>query len=61
MAAGEGLGNRFLHGIREVDAICYVLRAFEDEDVIEPGPGGLDLGKRLLRDRYWGKSDSKIV
>src|SRR5579859_2407667 len=22
---GEGLGNRFLHGIREVDAICYVL------------------------------------
>ena len=26
---GEGLGNRFLGGIREVDAICYVLRAFE--------------------------------
>ena len=33
---GEGLGNRFLAGIREVDAIVYVLRAFEDADV--PGP-----------------------
>jgi hypothetical protein len=33
---GEGLGNRFLAHIREVDAIVYVLRAFEDGDV--PGP-----------------------
>lgn len=33
---GEGLGNRFLGGIREVDAIVYVLRAFGDGDV--PGP-----------------------
>ena len=33
---GEGLGNRFLGGIREVDAIVFVLRAFEDDDV--PGP-----------------------
>ncbi|HEX7097095.1 MAG TPA: redox-regulated ATPase YchF [Acidimicrobiales bacterium] len=33
---GEGLGNRFLAGIREVDAIVYVLRAFKDPDV--PGP-----------------------
>jgi ribosome-binding ATPase len=33
---GEGLGNRFLGGIREVDAIVYVLRAFGDDDV--PGP-----------------------
>ena len=32
-ASGEGLGNRFLAGIREVDAICLVLRAFEDENV----------------------------
>jgi hypothetical protein len=30
---GEGLGNRFLAGIREVDAIVYVLRSFVDEDV----------------------------
>lgn len=33
---GEGLGNKFLGGIREVDAIVYVLRAFTDSDV--PGP-----------------------
>jgi ribosome-binding ATPase len=32
-SGGEGLGNRFLAGIREVDAICLVLRAFEDENV----------------------------
>lgn len=30
---GEGLGNQFLANIREVDAIAYVLRCFEDEDV----------------------------
>ena len=30
---GEGLGNRFLGGIREVDAIVFVLRAFSDPDV----------------------------
>jgi hypothetical protein len=33
-ASGEGLGNRFLAGIREVDAVCLVLRAFEDENVV---------------------------
>jgi GTP-binding protein YchF len=33
---GEGLGNRFLSHIREVDAIVFVLRAFVDDDV--PGP-----------------------
>src|SRR3546814_630937 len=33
---GEGLGNKFLSHIREVDAIVFVLRAFEDDDV--PGP-----------------------
>ena len=32
---GEGLGNRFLASIREVDAIAHVLRCFEDEDVRE--------------------------
>ncbi|MFP4004769.1 MAG: redox-regulated ATPase YchF [Alphaproteobacteria bacterium] len=30
---GEGLGNRFLANIREVDAVAYVLRCFEDDDV----------------------------
>jgi hypothetical protein len=31
---GEGLGNQFLAHIREVDAIAYVLRCFEDADVV---------------------------
>ena len=30
---GEGLGNQFLSHIREVDAICHVVRIFEDEDI----------------------------
>src|SRR3546814_14900303 len=30
---GEGLGNKLLSHIREVDAIVFVLRAFEDDDV----------------------------
>ena len=31
---GEGLGNKFLANIREVDAIVHVVRCFEDDDVI---------------------------
>ena len=37
-AQGEGLGNRFLSHIREVDAVVFVLRAFVDDDV----PGSSD-------------------
>src|SRR3989344_9026838 len=31
---GEGLGNKFLQNIREVDAIAHVVRVFEDPSVI---------------------------
>ena len=31
---GEGLGNKFLGDIREVDAIVHVVRCFEDENII---------------------------
>ncbi len=31
---GEGLGNKFLANIREVDAIAHIVRAFEDGDII---------------------------
>lgn len=31
---GEGLGNKFLSHIREVDAILHVIRCFEDENII---------------------------
>ena len=37
-ASGEGLGNRFLAGIREVDALLLVLRSFADPNVV----GGTD-------------------
>jgi ribosome-binding ATPase len=42
-AQGEGLGNRFLSHIREVDAIVFVLRAFADADV----PGSSDPVEQL--------------
>ncbi len=38
---GEGLGNKFLAHIREVDAIAHVLRCFEDENVTHV-EGGVD-------------------
>ncbi len=34
--SGEGLGNRFLANIREVDAIVHVVRAHEDANVVHP-------------------------
>ena len=73
---GEGLGNMFLAGIREVDAIVYVLRAFNDPDV--PGPtdplehlrvleieltlADLDtLEKQIDRKRKAAKQDSSLA
>lgn len=34
---GEGLGNKFLSHIREVDAICHVVRAFTDSEIVKAG------------------------
>jgi len=34
---GEGLGNKFLAHIRETNAICHVVRAFSDLDIIKHG------------------------
>lgn len=31
---GEGLGNKFLANIRETDAICHVVRCFENDDIV---------------------------
>ena len=33
-SVGEGLGNKFLANIREADAICQVIRVFNDDDVV---------------------------
>jgi len=38
---GEGLGNKFLSHIRDVDAVVHVLRCFEDDDIIHVD-GGVD-------------------
>ncbi len=38
---GEGLGNKFLGAIREVEAVLHVLRCFEDDDVTHV-EGGVD-------------------
>ncbi|QNN21628.1 redox-regulated ATPase YchF [Planctomycetales bacterium ZRK34] len=38
---GEGLGNKFLSHIRQVDAISHVVRCFEDEDIAHVD-GGID-------------------
>jgi hypothetical protein len=35
---GEGLGNKFLANIREVDAIVYVLRCFKNDNIINTRP-----------------------
>jgi len=34
---GEGLGNKFLHHIREVNAIVHVVRAFDDDSIVKAG------------------------
>ncbi len=38
---GEGLGNKFLSHIREVDAVCHVLRCFDDGGITHV-EGGID-------------------
>ena len=38
---GEGLGNKFLANIREVDAVVHVIRCFEDENIVHVA-GGVD-------------------
>jgi len=37
---GEGLGNKFLQHIREVDAICHVVRCFDDPAIVATGAPG---------------------
>ncbi|KLU59154.1 ribosome-binding ATPase YchF [Peptococcaceae bacterium CEB3] len=43
---GEGLGNKFLSHIREVDAIVHVVRCFEDNNVVHV-EGGIDPGRDI--------------
>lgn len=34
---GEGLGNKFLQNIKEVDVICHVIRCFDDSSILKTG------------------------
>ncbi len=43
---GAGLGNKFLANIREADAICQVVRVFEDTDVVHVD-GRIDAGEDI--------------
>ena len=45
---GEGLGNKFLANIREVDAIIHVVRAFDDENVMREQGARMTLWIRWL-------------
>ncbi len=43
---GEGLGNKFLSHIREVDAIIHVVRCFENDDIVHV-EGSIDPGRDI--------------
>lgn len=75
-SAGEGLGNRFLGSLREVDALVFVLRAFADPnvpDVSDPADALATLelelvmadlesvGTRLDRQRKAAKGDPSVA
>ena len=56
---GEGLGNKFLSHIREVDAICHVVRCFEDTNVVSSKQRNNQSGTDLLRYRSSGQKNCK--
>ena len=43
---GEGLGNKFLSHIREVDAVVHVVRCFENDDIVHV-EGSIDPGRDI--------------
>ena len=49
---GEGLGNKFLSHIREVDAIVHVVRCFVDENIIHVD-GSVDPVRAILKKSIW--------
>lgn len=44
---GEGLGNKFLHNIRECNAIVHVVRAFENSDILRHDESPVDPKKDI--------------
>ena len=58
---GEGLGNRFLSHIREVDAILHVVRCFDDENVIHVEGGADPLRDAEIINLELGMADLELV
>ena len=63
---GEGLGNKFLANIREVDAIIQVIRCFEDENILrDEGPinpiGDKDIIETELQLKDMESVEKKLV
>ncbi|MFH0814479.1 MAG: redox-regulated ATPase YchF [Candidatus Falkowbacteria bacterium] len=58
---GEGLGNQFLSHIREVDAICQVVRCFQDENIIHVNAKVDPAGDRETIDIELALADLEVV
>ncbi|MBA4198433.1 MAG: redox-regulated ATPase YchF [Chitinophaga sp.] len=58
---GEGLGNKFLGNIREVDAIIHVIRCFEDENVLRDEGAINPLGDKDIIDTELQLKDLESV
>lgn len=58
---GEGLGNKFLANIREVDAIIHVIRCFEDENVLREEGAINPLGDKEIIDTELQLKDLESV
>jgi ribosome-binding ATPase len=58
---GEGLGNKFLANIREVDAIIHVIRCFEDENVLREEGAINPMGDKAIIDTELQLKDLESV
>ena len=58
---GEGLGNKFLGNIREVDAIIHVIRCFEDENIFRDERGINPVGDKEIIDTELQLKDLESV
>jgi GTP-binding protein YchF len=58
---GEGLGNKFLQHIREVDAICHVVRCFEDPAIVATGAPGDPNADRSVVELELSLADLEVV
>lgn len=58
---GEGLGNKFLQHIREVDAICHVVRCFDDPSIVATGSPGDPMADRSVIELELILADLEVV